>query len=818
MRSRRWLLLGLAGAALLLLLGRGIAALYVDYRWYAMMGATRLWRVQIVAGALARGLSFALGTLFALANLYAVRHSVVSLVLPRRVANLEIGEEVPGRYLLGAVIGLSLLVGALLTMGSASWMPAALLRYGLPFNESDPYFQADFGFFVYWLPFERALYYWALFAVILVTAVVVFLYALTPSLRWERGALRVSTYVRRHLSVLGALMLLVLAWSFRLDRFDILGHGSGPAGAVTAVDYRYGIPVNLVLSLFSLVVAVVVLWAGWFGRMRTAFVLVTGVLVASFVAHQVLPGFVEQWIGDQDERLYLATRAGYTRRAYGVERLVLADSAASQAFPSLAAARRGVSVWDAAALQHALAPGTPDRQHLGWAVGPAGLEAFLVDRTGGAEGGRAQWSLQGVLATAADERGTPIPVDSLDASAVTDRGALAPVHFADSLEGYAIVADSARRLAAVELSSGLSRLAHAWSLQNVHILTGDLPEPAPRILLHRDVRERVRALAPYFAQGSALAPVLSADTLYWALDLYSASDGYPLSERYELAGDERSYFQHAATALVNATTGRVLLVADSTLDPIAESWVRLLPGLFVRADRLPPRLLALLPPPLDGAIAQARAFGRYGTRLTAAPPRHLPFSDGADTVLAGAPPTPLALPDGAIADVLPLLDENERVQGVILARGGAQRASVWLPARVGDARWPLVTARLRGESADSAPARRGGVTRGAVRVIPVADRLVFLQSAYTWRGAGASPLEHVAILAGDTLRVGRSLADALGVEAGGPAAPAATEQPGALGRARSLYETMRDALRRGDWRAFGDAFDQLGRLLARSPR
>jgi hypothetical protein len=32
-----------------------------------------------------------------------------------------------------------------------------------------------------------------------------------------------------------------------------------------------------------------------------------------------------------------------------------------------------------------------------------------------------------------------------------------------------------------------------------------------------------------------------------------------------------------------------------------------------------------------------------------------------------------------------------------------------------------------------------------------------------------------------------------------------------------LYEAMRSAQRRGDWAAFGAAFDALGRLLGRRP-
>ena len=83
---------------------------------------------------------------------------------------------------------------------------------GRPFGETDPYFGADLGFFVYWLPFETAVHYWAIVVLVSITVLVILLYALTPSLRWERGTLHVSAYVRRHFTILGAVLLLILAW------------------------------------------------------------------------------------------------------------------------------------------------------------------------------------------------------------------------------------------------------------------------------------------------------------------------------------------------------------------------------------------------------------------------------------------------------------------------------------------------------------------------------------------------------------------------------------------------------------------------------
>ncbi|HMJ18546.1 MAG TPA: hypothetical protein VK478_09145, partial [Gemmatimonadaceae bacterium] len=78
--------------------------------------------------------------------------------------------------------------------------------------------------------------------------------------------------------------------------------------------------------------------------------------------------------------------------------------------------------------------------------------------------------------------------------------------------------------------------------------------------------------------GSVVEPMFHADTLYWKLELYSASSNYPLSQHYVLAGEERSYFKHAATALVNARTARVMIAADPSPDPISTAWMTAFPN------------------------------------------------------------------------------------------------------------------------------------------------------------------------------------------------------------------------------------------------
>jgi hypothetical protein len=143
--------------------------------------------------------------------------------------------------------------------------------------------------------------------------------------------------------------------------------------------------------------------------------------------------------------------------------------------------------------------------------------------------------------------------------------------------GIVLVAEPQLDVAGQRLGEGISRIGYSWAYQSAELLSDSVPRRA-RVIAVRDVRTRVRLLAPVFAQGSTVEPLFHADTLYWKVELYAASANYPLSQHYVLAGEERSYFHHAATALVNARTARVMIAADPSPDPIARAWMTAFPN------------------------------------------------------------------------------------------------------------------------------------------------------------------------------------------------------------------------------------------------
>ena len=816
MTGRRVLGGAIAVIALVLIVGRWGAALYTEHRWYASLGAEELWRAMVATTATMTVVSFAIAALFAFVNLYAVRHSVVSLVLPRRLANIEIGEEVPNRMLLAAVVALSVLVGAALTMSPDHWHEALLASIGRPFGEADPYFGADLGFFVYWLPFETALHVWSIIVLVSVTGLVIALYALTPSLRWDRGTLYVSAYVRRHFTMLGAVLLVVLAWNYRLGMYRLLAVGGGVAGVFTSVDHRL-VPAMLLLAVVTLCAAIVVAWAGWTGQMRLAFGAVSAVLVLSLASRTLAPLVMRRSIDAAaqatQEYPYIATRLNFTRRAYGVDRMHA--ELLGGGFTSAADVPSRLAIWDGASLARA-AERLPRVHAIGdraaWQATPTGMSALLIER--GSEAtpdAREVWSASRFDPTVADERG--LPVRTAGPSLTGDDLVLGEPAVYDSAPSYSVLSDSMRLLAGVELVSTRSRLMYAWSLQNFRLLFGELPANRPVMVQRRAIRERIQALVPFFVQGSEVVPLVARDTLYWVLELYAASGSYPLSQHFTVLGAERSYLLHAATALVHAASGRVSLVVGSAPDPVAMSWVARFPRLFMAASALPPELRGLLPPLTDAGHTQALAFAAAGFRGDSLEVRHFATPDGADSLAVAREPAHAVLPAlGGVSALWPLLDSTERVRGVVAASGGAARATSWLPISSDGRRWGAVVDALR--MADSAQHERGTV-RAPLRVVPLLDRALYVQPIYQWRPGATPTLPRVAATMNGSVRVAASLAAALGtVPDARPKSPAAGGD--AHVRADSLYRAMRDALGRGDWAAFGRAFDALGIALRAS--
>jgi len=98
-------------------------------------------------------------------------------------------------------------------------------------------------------------------------------------------------------------------------------------------------------------------------------------------------------------------------------------------------------------------------------------------------------------------------------------------------------------------------------------------------------------------------------------------------------GEAVRYAKHAGTAIVQAQTGRVMLVPTERPDPLMAYWIKRFPGVFTPLAGAPEWIRAERPPALDVMIVQGRALARVGFQGDSTAWRRLTRADDADADL-----------------------------------------------------------------------------------------------------------------------------------------------------------------------------------------
>ncbi len=841
MTRGRWLAVALV-AATVVLVARAFAVAFVEYRWFAAFvpGGLDVWRARTVDLTLLRCAAAAVAGLFLYVNLLGVASTIDAVAVSRRLGGIEIAETVPAGRLKGVFALASAAFGLAMALPITNWIPLDAVLTGRTFGEIEPYTGRDLAFFVYWLPFENGVYAWTLVAVAFVTGAVVALYALTPGLRWARGRVRATVRVRRHLALFGVATLLLLAWGHRLDAYALLVDGSGPNGAFVGTDDLALLPTRFALAIVSALAAIVVLRAGWAGQARLAFWAVTAVVLTTIVGRSLAGPIASVTVAPA--RLAVANaaaaanRALYTRRAFAADQVRDASTGPASA-ASLRDAAANAAVWDAAALARLVAP-TPDarapRTYVGWQ--PVGDTIAAVLASARAPGDAATLGAAGRDAARPAWRATLVDPRTPGPLAVVARGAGDPgridvpgVIYPGAGEA-AVVSDRGGRVVGDAFGPWAVRLATALAARDLRLLrVGDSDRGDVRLVRRRDPRERVQTLFPFFTVGRDATPVVAGDSVWWAVAVLAATPDYPLAEHLPLDGadgEDVASLRGAGTALVNAATGSVRLIAAPEQDADIRAWYARFPRIATRPEALDPALAAALPVPYDAALAQARVYAEFGGRGTRVPPaRRVQLGESVDSSVARPGSAYVTATDArtpVIATTFPVISVADRVGGLVVATGGAAPRTTWVAAAGAGPRWQDVLDSTTSGSAPDASGPRGApvpVFDGGVHAVPTAAGVLFTRAHYAPTADARPALAGVTAVIAERVARGASLRELFDSAGAGAAARPTRALTGdqRLGAARALYDDARRALQRGDWAAFGHALDAIGRVLAPLP-
>ena len=132
------------------------------------------------------------------------------------------------------------------------------------------------------------------------------------------------------------------------------------------------------------------------------------------------------------------------------------------------------------------------------------------------------------------------------------------------------------------------RLAAALRQAQVSILLTGLTNPNSRMMIHRNVEERLAHIAPFIEWDPDPYMVIDSDgRLMWIVDGYTTSDVHPYSESAEVGfGPRVNYIRNSVKAVVDAYHGTTTLYVFDDRDPILAAYRSLFPQLFTDASKM----------------------------------------------------------------------------------------------------------------------------------------------------------------------------------------------------------------------------------------
>ncbi len=827
------------------------ARLYTDVLWYSEIDQVDVFLTTLKWKLLTAGVVGLGSACLMLANLRAVERAMARVPGPRDDASVA-AQLWSNRRLITPALAVAAGLLALGLRSGDTWQLLALWTKRSAFGVDDPLFHRDVGYFVFSLPLYREVDRWLLESLLLAAVASLAGYAAAGAFRpgRRRAALRAA---RVHGLVLAAALLLVLAWRFRLERFALALPHDGVVPGASYSDVHVRLPALRLLSALALVGAAVCLLAALRRRVPITSLAVLGVLAAvAVVAESELPRTVERFgVRPQAltrERPHVAQAIEFTRKAFGLDGIgVRPLGVGARLTRAGVAAERdtveNVALWDPEVLR----PAMNELQSIGTYYGfrSVSVDRYTLDgRTRVVTVGARQLALKrlrererswandrfaythgyGVAAVRASDTGRghypafaerafapradPLHVrepriyfgeqPAVDPPYVvvnTRRAEVdAPVD-GDRSPSYSYGGDGG-----IALSGTLRRLAFAARFHDLDLLLTRTLTDRSRILLHRNVADRLRTVAPFLHWDTRPQTAVIGGRVQFLFDGYTTSDSFPYSAPVQVGGREVNYLRSPARAVIDAFSGEVALYADPG-DPLMRAWAAAYPGLFRPSSEMPAELRAHLRYPRELFQAQAAVYRTYHADDVTA------FWNGSDD-WAGA--RQLAGPVERVGTVrFPRGQAQQMAPSYLLARlpGDAEQRFVlaapftprsgqnlvaFLAGSLGADGSPALTLLslprdrltlgptqatrrilssagvvrrlelLNRESSDLGKDAVSRTTLGALRVVPIAGSLVYVQPLFLSAGGQGVPrLQLVTVIANGRVGYGATFAAAL---------------------------------------------------------
>jgi uncharacterized membrane protein (UPF0182 family) len=541
---------------------------------------------------------------------------------------------------------LAFIVGA---VAQGQWLTLLRFTNAAPFGVTEPIFGQEVAFYVFTLPVYKFFISWIGGAIVLA--------ALATGVTYLLGLGRVvwTNAVKAHLSFLGFLFLLVNAWSYQIDKYELM---YSPRGVVFGIGYTEATAQAMaynILSILAIALAVLLLVNVFVRALKAIGIAIVLWIAAAILLSEIYPGLVQNFEVRPNEfakeEPYLRQNIALTRKAYALDTIQDSPYPAEDTLSAADIQRNSETINNIRLSDYRPLLQTynqiqtirtyydffdvdVDRYTINGKYRQVMLSARELSTQKLADKAQTWVNLHlvythghGVALSPVNEF-TPDGLPTLLVKDIPATGVIPitqpGIYFGEETNSYVFVKTKEQEFdypkgdenafttysgtGGVSMGGYWDRLMFALRLADMNILLTDVLTGDSRILFNRKIQTRINAIAPWLWLDADPYPVIADGKIFWIQDAYTYTDLYPYSEPAE-AGI--NYIRNSVKVVIDAYNGTTNFYIAEPDEPLLKAYRAIFPTLFKSMEQMPAELRAHLRYPEGLFRIQAEMYRTY---------------------------------------------------------------------------------------------------------------------------------------------------------------------------------------------------------------
>lgn len=582
---------------------------------------------------------------------------------PLQGLNIDLGNSLSGKRSKQFLTLAGLIMALLFALSFyIRWDESLRFISGVQFGETDPLFGRDIGFYMFQLPFWDIVQGSLVSIVFITVAILLLAYIFTGLFNVQSFTkYQASASVMNHITLNLGIWMLLIAWGFFLDRYQLLFKSDGIVFGAGYTDVMIHLPTIWIAFVLSLLLAGILILHRWVNLERFIPLLGALIIIVLVAGRVLLPGVVQQFNVDpnelQLETPYLEHNINMTRLAYDLHNVEEIEYQADDTL-DIADIRNNqdaidnIRLWDPRLLigtykqlqeirsYYEFYSVDNDRYTVDSEVKQMMLSAREIARELPSQSDTwvnrhlqytHGYGLVMSPVTETNRQGEPTltvrnlpPVYESPDLAVTNPA----IYYGENSSGYYIVNTGVEELhypdgdqnvyinydgiGGIPFSNFFKKLLFAWEMNDINILLSDYIHNESRLQVWRSVQQRINKITPFLQLDSDPYLVLRNGNLYWVQDAYTTSSYFPYSQMYN---NRINYIRNSVKVVVDAYDGTVNYYVIDEEDPVLNVYREIFPNLFKSLDDIPDGIEKHFRYPQDLFEIQIETFARYHMTL-----------------------------------------------------------------------------------------------------------------------------------------------------------------------------------------------------------